>query len=246
MIATWFDLPEGRSGSCLDMELARKRAGDLRRLILKGSIAPGSLRLTDDLKNVLYALVELVESSGPRKELLGSPAREVQQVYDFIRGIHWPDDVFSEKNCLLKDCVRAGANEHRRGLLHSNTDTEKLAPSDGSSQALGSLETEARQAFDRSRNLIARILLDEERLSETEAADLEQELFAWFSRFCRRANSAPPTSRAVLLAASVRFAQAYRSGTGSSSAGGVKEGELIRLDERQSKPEPGGTKGGGK
>jgi hypothetical protein len=233
-IARWIDLARGRPPLVEpSVAEARRRAGELLCLVRQRGISLRTVRLTEDLKSVLYALVGIVAAPASRGEAAASSNRDAQVVYDLISGIHWPDDDFGEKQELLKDCIEAGALPPKHGPfgIDPHGGDERLPMSDSARVEELSAE-QVRVTFDGSLAMIHEVLLADG-FSGLEAAELEQELFAWFARFCRRTSSAPTNLRAILLAACAQFSSAYRrfrDGLDESTEGEL--GKLLRWMRR--------------
>ena len=80
------------------------------------------------------------------------------------------------------------------------------------------LEKEVRIVFQDTLGLIHIALVAHYGLEETEATELEKDLYVWFARFCMRpGNRNPKESRPYLLVACCQFAREYQKyliGTG--------------------------------
>jgi hypothetical protein len=95
---------------------------------------------------------------------------------------------------------------------------ETVAPRDPESQ----LERDVRSVFQDTLGLIHIALVTHYGLIDTEANELEKDLYLWFLRFCMRPGSkTPKESRSFLLVASCQFAREYQRyliGTGERPA----------------------------
>jgi hypothetical protein len=80
------------------------------------------------------------------------------------------------------------------------------------------LETEVRAIFQETLGLIHIALVTHYGLHDSEATELEKDLYVWFLRFCMRPGSrSPQSSRPFLLVACCQFAREYQKyviGTG--------------------------------
>jgi hypothetical protein len=73
------------------------------------------------------------------------------------------------------------------------------------------LEREVRVVFQDTLGLIHIALVTHYGLAESEAIELEKDLYLWFARFCRRpGNHAPQQARPFLLVACCQFAREYQ------------------------------------
>jgi hypothetical protein len=94
-------------------------------------------------------------------------------------------------------------------------------------------EKEIRTVFQDTLGLIHIALVAHYGLEETEATELEKDLYVWFVRFCMRpGNRSPKESRPFLLVACCQFAREYqRYGVGT----GVREtnDKVRRLLDRE-------------
>ena len=78
----------------------------------------------------------------------------------------------------------------------------------------------AREVFQGTLGLIHTALVTLYRLNESEAAQLERDLYVWFLRFCSRPGSPPPQGfRVLLLVACCRLARSYRRDVGIARKG---------------------------
>src|SRR5215831_1697617 len=77
------------------------------------------------------------------------------------------------------------------------------------------LEWESREVFLDTVGLVHTALVTQYGLTETEASDLEKDLYVWFVRLCIRPGSSPPQQfRALLLVAACRLAREFRRHVG--------------------------------
>ena len=94
-------------------------------------------------------------------------------------------------------------------------------------------EQEVRSVFQETLGLIHIALVTHYRLHESEAAELEKDLYLWYLRFCGRPGSRSPRDcRAYLLVASCQFAREYQKyvlGTGARES----DSSLVKLLERE-------------
>lgn len=100
-IGRWLDVNRQIVPPGLPAEEARARAEEMAARIRQGRDLPASFTLDDSGKDVLYALVELLEDpSFPpanRAEMAGRVAR-------LLRGLAWPDDALGEREQLIRAC----------------------------------------------------------------------------------------------------------------------------------------------
>jgi hypothetical protein len=83
-------------------------------------------------------------------------------------------------------------------------------------------EREIDSVFSETLGLIHIALVSHYQLAETEATELEKDLFVWFRRFCYRPGASARANRPYLLVACCQFAREYQKyliGTG------VREGD---------------------
>src|SRR5215471_4305830 len=79
-------------------------------------------------------------------------------------------------------------------------------------------EWESREVFLDTLGLVHTALVTQYGLAETEASELEKDLYVWFVRFCMRPGSPPPQQfRALLLVAACRLAREFRRHVGSAA-----------------------------
>jgi DNA-binding NarL/FixJ family response regulator len=82
------------------------------------------------------------------------------------------------------------------------------------------LEWEIREVFVDTLGLVHIALVTQYGLTETEASELEKDLYVWFVRFCMRPGNPPPqVFRALLLVASCRMAREFRRYVGIATKG---------------------------
>lgn len=97
----------------------------------------------------------------------------------------------------------------------------------------GAFEKEVRAIFQETLGLIHIALVTHYQLSESEALELEKDLYVWFLRFCYRpGNSSAREARPFLLVACCQFAREYQRyllGTGARSS----DERLRRLLDRE-------------
>jgi len=85
-------------------------------------------------------------------------------------------------------------------------------------------ETEVRDVFRDTLGLIHIALVTHYGMLESEATELEKDLYLWFLRFCQRPGSkSPRDSRSFLLVASCQFAREYQKYV---IGNGMREGDL--------------------
>lgn len=105
-------------------------------------------------------------------------------------------------------------------------------PADAGSRE-DAFEKEVRSVFQETLGLIHIALVTHYRLSESEALELEKDLYVWFLRFCYRpGNSSAREARPFLLVACCQFAreyQRYMLGSGVRSS----DEKLRRLLDRE-------------
>ena len=78
-------------------------------------------------------------------------------------------------------------------------------------------EQQIDEVFQETLGLIHIALVSHYQLTETEATELEKDLFVWYRRFCFRPGSTPRENRPYLLVACCQFAREYQKylvGTG--------------------------------
>jgi hypothetical protein len=100
-IGRWLDVNRKIAPPGLPVEEARARAQEMAARIRQGRDLPASFTLDDSGKDVLYALVELLEDPSfpleDRAEMAGRVAR-------LLRGLAWPDDALGEREQLIRAC----------------------------------------------------------------------------------------------------------------------------------------------
>jgi len=100
-IRRWLDVNRKIAPPGLPVEEARARAEELAGLIRQGRDFPASFTLDDSGKDVLYALVELLDDQPfpleDRAELAG-------RVAQLLRGLAWPGDALREREQLIRAC----------------------------------------------------------------------------------------------------------------------------------------------
>ena len=83
--------------------------------------------------------------------------------------------------------------------------------------AVDVFEREVEAVFQETLGLIHIALVSHYQLSESEAREIEKDLFVWFRRFCYRPGASVRENRPYLLVASCQFAREYQKyvvGTG--------------------------------
>lgn len=81
----------------------------------------------------------------------------------------------------------------------------------GSRSGAETFEKDVRAVFQDTLGLIHIALVSHYQLSESEALELEKDLYVWFLRFCYRpGNSSPRDARPFLLVACCQFAREYQ------------------------------------
>lgn len=103
----------------------------------------------------------------------------------------------------------------------------------GSSSEAEAFEKDVRSVFQETLGLIHIALVTHYQLTESEAQELEKDLYVWFLRFCYRpGNSSPRDARPFLLVACCQFAREYQRyvlGSGVRSS----DEKLQRLLDRE-------------
>jgi hypothetical protein len=95
------------------------------------------------------------------------------------------------------------------------------------------IQREIRTVFQETLQLIHIALVAHYGLQETEAVELEKDLFLWFVRFCRRpGNESPRQARPFLLVACCQFAREYQKYVIGSGVRSCDE-RLTHLLERE-------------
>jgi hypothetical protein len=100
-IRRWLDANRGIAPPGLPVEGARARAEELAKVLALGRELPKSFTLDDSGKDVLYALVELVQGPRFRPE---ERAVAAERVAEFLRGLVWPYDALKEREQLIHAC----------------------------------------------------------------------------------------------------------------------------------------------
>jgi hypothetical protein len=100
-IRRWLDVNRKIARPGLPVEEARARAEELGARIRQGRELPASFALDDSGKDVLYALVALLEDSTFPLE---DRAETAERVAELLRGLAWPDDVLREREQLIRAC----------------------------------------------------------------------------------------------------------------------------------------------
>jgi hypothetical protein len=95
------------------------------------------------------------------------------------------------------------------------------------------LEKQTRAVFQDTLGLIHIALVAHYGLEETEATELEKDLYVWFARFCSRpGNQSPKNSRPFLLVACCQFAREYQRYVVGTGVRGTNE-KVRRLLDRE-------------
>jgi len=103
----------------------------------------------------------------------------------------------------------------------------------GSSSGAEAFEKDVRSVFQETLGLIHIALVTHYQLSESEALELEKDLYVWFLRFCYRpGNSSAREARPFLLVACCQFAREYQRYVLESGARSSDE-KLRRLLDRE-------------
>jgi hypothetical protein len=100
-IRRWLDVNRKITPPGLSLEEARARAEELAARIRQGGDLPVSFILDDSGKDVLYALVELLEDPPFPLE---DRAEMAERVAGMLRGLAWPDDTLREREQLIRAC----------------------------------------------------------------------------------------------------------------------------------------------
>lgn len=100
-IRRWLDVNRKIAPPGLSMEEARARAGELAARIRQGRDLPASFTLDDSGKDVLYALVDLLEDPPFPVE---DRAEMAERVAELLRGLAWPGDALREREQLIRAC----------------------------------------------------------------------------------------------------------------------------------------------
>lgn len=194
MIAVWLEATPGvKMSTGLEVEEAMARARQLLPLVAVGALSGRDVRLDDDFKSVLYGLVRLVTEPP-----VAATPPDAGAVHRFISEVPWCEDLFGEKNDLLRRCAAA---------------TNRSANQAGSRDAAAPQQEDARpeKVFEAALPLIRTLLLGHYEFPEQEASALEDDLKRWFFRYCSRSGAARRNLKGVLLAACGQFAREYES-----------------------------------
>jgi hypothetical protein len=100
-IRRWLDVNRKIVPPGLPVEEARARAEGLAALIRQGRDLPASFTLDDSGKDILYALVELLEDPPFPLE---DRADMAERVAELLRGLAWPGDTLREREQLIRAC----------------------------------------------------------------------------------------------------------------------------------------------
>jgi tetratricopeptide (TPR) repeat protein len=138
---------------------ARRRAGELLQLILRGDIHPSDFELSEDFKDVLSALVGSLRDSGP----LDQRCQVADSVYQFIARLPWRNPEESERRDFLYETAEAGwgdldavynerwANQSRREPPLMKASLAKAVISQAGTNACRALSTDSLQGEARVR-----------------------------------------------------------------------------------------------
>jgi tetratricopeptide (TPR) repeat protein len=129
-IAAWLSVTKTlEPDSGLDPADARRRAGELLKLILGGKIRPADVELTEDFKDVLSSLVGSLRDF----ELIDQRRTTADAVYQFISRSPWPDKHADEKRDLLFECAERGLGlkEIEAVYVRRNAGVERFEPAAG-------------------------------------------------------------------------------------------------------------------
>ncbi len=96
----------------LSRDEARRRARELLAAIEAGSVAPDQVEADDDLKDVLWAIVEELDE----KPLGHSTFEECDRVYQFVTALSVESDPFDERDEVLHRVARIGWGSAPGGL----------------------------------------------------------------------------------------------------------------------------------
>jgi hypothetical protein len=197
----------------LEKEEALGRAREIERLILARKISPSDVRLDEEFKEILYALVY-----GVLAEPHGSPEdarRRAEAVSEFILGLHWKQVDLEERLTLLKDCAAVAGYGGSAAKADSPEPLGKdpVEPPRGrsaSAEEAAPLEKEARRVYESALPLIHSSFVSLHGLTEHESRKLERELLLWYTRFVQRMRRPPTNPKAFLVAAGRQLAEQYR------------------------------------
>jgi hypothetical protein len=179
IISAWLEVTEDQPPELgISVEDAIERAQELRRQLREGN-PPASTELDEDSKDVLFALVQLVCDD----PLLPSPA-EAARLHRFIEQTPWEDDDFGQRDQLLDRCKEIAGAALSLQIPGRGPYSPDRAP-------------EAAKIFDDSRAAIRLSLLSIYGMTETQADEAEDNLRAWFARFCQRGGTPRNLRRAL-------------------------------------------------
>jgi hypothetical protein len=196
----------------LEKDEALERAREIERLILARKISPSDMRIDEEFKEILYALVYGV-AAVPH----GSPEnarRRAEAVSEFIQGLDWKQADLEERLTLLNDCAAVAGY----GGPDAKASPEPLGkdpvepPRDRAASAdeVAPLEKEAQRVYESALPLIHSSFVSLHGLTEHESRKLERELLLWYTRFVQRMRRPPSNPKAFLVAAGRQLAQQYR------------------------------------
>lgn len=207
LIAAWLDLTkDGSPLGGLDQEEAFQRAAELRPL-LGSEKAWLPETLDEDSKDVLFALVALLEDSPA--ENLEARQEEGRAAFRFIAIRVWTPDEFGEKAELLSRCAELAGDSTDLSTL-SALEVDSAANTSTVSGTELSFEDQADRIFGDSLPLLRMIARNKFGLKGQSATRLEQELYLWFQRFCRRPDSDRKGWQQSLFRACSKLAPRYQ------------------------------------
>jgi len=96
----------------LSRDEARRRAREFLATVVAGSVAPDQVEIDDDLKDVLWAMVEALGE----KPLGHSTFEECDHVYQFVSALSVENDPFAERDEVLQRIARIGWHSSPGGL----------------------------------------------------------------------------------------------------------------------------------
>lgn len=197
----------------LDDAEALARAADLEKRIVAGEASPEEIVPDDPFKDVLNALVYRVL---PAKRRGGE---RVTAVRAFLKRLAWDENDAAERTGLLAACGSVGS-------------AMPSAPAPGGAEKPRAPakpdERSVLEAFERALPLIRTALAEVHDLAESDACEIERELFDWFARFSRREVTCLGHPNVVLLAAASALAREYKR-TGSGALGGGEDSRLYEV-----------------